>query len=87
MPPSPRSLLWPTILIPKKLYFSVREKERDEYQHSASSEHQQKSQTVYVYISLCREINQSHRSVRVTHVKCNGDDVEAHCGVCDTAEG
>lgn len=27
MPPSPRSLLWPTILMPRKLYFSVRREE------------------------------------------------------------
>lgn len=25
--------------------------------------------------------------IRFTHVECDGDDVKAHSGVCDTAEG
>lgn len=36
MPPSPLSLLWPTMLMPKKLYFSV-VKRTDEHQHCLGS--------------------------------------------------
>lgn len=70
MPPSPRSLLWPTILIPKKLYFSVRENKHQRDKHHNS----------LMYSRL-------ENSLQLTHVECDGDDVEAHGGVGDAAEG
>lgn len=42
--------------------------------------------TIYV-LKISIKINASYRSISFTHIKCNGDYVEAHGGVCDTAEG
>ncbi len=42
---------------------------------------------IYLYSHIQIKINHSYGSVRFTHVERDGDDVEAHGGVRDTAEG
>lgn len=62
MPPSPRSLLWPTMEIPKKLYFSVEEAEVN-----AGSLREPRAWAL--------PTRQPQTPPR-THVECDGDDVE-----------
>lgn len=59
MPPSPRSLLWPTMLMPRKLYFSVmgeakgRGQERERAQMSARRRQRIKPRTEMIFNYPC----------------------------------
>ena len=71
MPPSPRSLLWPTMEMPRKLYFSV--------EGGHMTEPQKPQAPLSPSLLPVRTLH--------THVERDRDDVERHCGIGDTAEG
>lgn len=64
------------MLMPRKLYFSVRTSERKhtKRQHGDGSESKLAQKKEVIFISF-------------THVECDGDDVKAHRRVRDAAEG
>lgn len=71
MPPSPRSLLWPTMLMPRKWCLSA----------GGAMSRPPKLPRLYPPPAS------THSPQGLTHVESDGDDVQGHGGVCDAAEG
>lgn len=72
MPPSPLSLLWPTMLMPKKLYFSVLL--RNQNRVNAAYTFIKKKKGIALLRKTEVQRGENIRSLQ-THVKSDSDDV------------